>query len=53
MEDGTGYVLQYSCAMDVFFHMFETNYEEYRQLINMKSEIKQKEGINRKIIEMQ
>lgn len=53
MEDGTGYVLQYSCAKDVFFNIFTTDYEEYRQLMNQKAEIKQGKGINRKIIKMQ
>ncbi len=53
MEDGTGYVLQYSCAMEVFFNIFITNYEEYRQLTTRKTELKKEKGISRKIIEMQ
>jgi hypothetical protein len=53
MEDGNGYVLQYSCAMDLFFNIFTTNYEEYRQLIDMKLEKKKEKDISRKIIEMQ
>ena len=53
MEDGTGYVMYYSCASDVFFNIFMTDYDEYRQRVNQNNEIRKEKGIIRKIIEMQ
>ena len=53
MEDGTGYVLQYSCINDMFFKIFVTDYDKYRQHITQNVDKIKERGIERKIIKMQ
>ncbi len=52
MKDGTGYVLYYSCVNDVFFEIFMTDYDEYRQRIDQDEGKRQERGIDRKVIQM-
>ena len=53
MEDGTGYVFYYSCLNDMFFQIFMTDYNKYRQRVDQDEDKRQKRGIDRKIIQMQ
>lgn len=53
LEDGTGYVLYYSCVNDVFFQIYMTDYDKYRQRVDQDEDKRQKRGIDRKIIQMQ
>ncbi len=53
MEDGTGYVLYYSCVNNMFFQMYRIDFAEYRQRIDQNKGKKQEKGIERKIIELQ
>lgn len=53
LEDGTGYVIKYSCADDLFFNIFMTDYEGYRKLMDQNDSKRKERGLNREIIQMQ
>lgn len=53
MEDGTGYVVKYSCVYDVFFDIFETDYNKYRQTMDQNESNRKKRGLEREIIQME
>lgn len=52
MKDGTGYVFYYSCANELFFQIFMTDYKQYRQRVDRDEDKRKKRGIHRKIIQM-
>lgn len=53
MEDGTGYVVKYSCAYDAFYDIFETDYNKFRQTIDHNESYRKKSGLEREIIQME
>lgn len=52
LDDGTGYVIKYSCTYDVFFNIFETDYDKYRQTMDQNEGNRKKRGLEREIIQM-
>ncbi len=49
MKDGTGYLIKYSCAYDVFFDILKTDFDKYRQTMDQS---RKKRGLEREIIQM-